>query len=78
MDDIWGSYYLQKKIKNKNFIVFNNASVYQERNNHNLVSDLKNEILGYESTIKFNRENINDYIPQKTKDCIKTYTKLFK
>ena len=78
MDDIWGAYYLQKKVKYKNFIVFNNASVYQERNNHNLVNDLKNEIMGYENTIKFNRENIMNYIPKKTKDCINTYTKLFK
>ena len=58
MDDIWGAYYLQFKLNKKTpFIVFNRASVYQKRNQHNLFTDLKNEMIGYENTIKLNKMN---------------------
>ena len=49
MDDIWGAYYLQAK----GFaVVFNKASVYQERNVHDLVVDMRKEYLGYENNLQ--------------------------
>jgi glycosyltransferase involved in cell wall biosynthesis len=49
MDDIWASYILQAKFPNS--VVYGPASVYQERNKHDLVNDLINEILGYRNSL---------------------------
>jgi hypothetical protein len=49
MDDIWGAYILQQKT-NCN-IVFNRASVYQERNVQDLITNLEKEIIGYRNTM---------------------------
>ena len=48
MDDIWGGYILQQKI-NCN-VVFNKASVYQERNIQDLITNLEKEVIGYRNT----------------------------
>jgi len=45
MDDIWASYYVQALAFKA---VFNRASVYQQRNAHNLTHDMRQEYLGYE------------------------------
>jgi hypothetical protein len=52
MDDIWGAYYLQKFIP-KSSIIFNEASVYQDRNKQDLVLNLEKEILGYRQTLNY-------------------------
>ena len=44
MHDIWASYYLQYKKKTN--IVYFAPSVFQKRNKHNLITDLKNELIG--------------------------------
>jgi len=49
MDDIWGGYYLQAKGFS---VLFNKASVYQERNIHDLVVDMRKEYLGYENNLR--------------------------
>ena len=49
MDDIWAAYYVQAKGCN---VVFGKASVYQERNVHDLVRDMKQEYLGYENNLE--------------------------
>ena len=49
MDDIWASYYLQAKGYRA---VWAKASVYQLRNPHDLVRDMKQEYLGYENNLK--------------------------
>ena len=72
MDDIWGGYYLQKKIK-KPFIVFSNSSVVQKRNDHNFAIDLKNEIVGYLDTLKFINDISNKILPIKTKKALEVY-----
>lgn len=78
MDDIWGGYYMQFKLnKKKPFIIYNNASVYQKRNQHNLVNDLKNEILGYDYTVKLNKNNFIDMLPKDTKNFLKIWKRLF-
>ena len=51
MDDIWASYSVQEKFPNS--VIYNTASVCQERNEHDLVSDLENEIIGYRNTLNF-------------------------
>lgn len=49
MDDIWGAYRL---CETKMDIIYSQASVYQERNIQSPVKNLKDEILGYENTLK--------------------------
>jgi hypothetical protein len=49
MDDIWAAYYLQAKGAT---VVYGKASVYQQRNVHNLVEDMRNEYLGYEHNLE--------------------------
>jgi len=48
MDDIWASYYVQAKGAT---VVFAAPSVVQERNEHDLVADMKREYLGYENNL---------------------------
>jgi hypothetical protein len=51
MDDIWGGYQLQKKFPNS--VIYNKATVYQDRNLQDLITNLENEIIGYRNTIDF-------------------------
>lgn len=44
MDDIWASYVVQKYFVDS--VVYGSASVYQERNVHNLAKDLEQEMIG--------------------------------
>jgi len=46
MDDIFGSYILQKKGFS---VVFGPPTVYQDRNEHDLTIDMKKEYIGYEN-----------------------------
>lgn len=48
MDDIWASYTVREYP-----MVYASASVYQQRNEHNLVNDMRAELLGYEKTMDF-------------------------
>lgn len=49
MDDIWASYNVQEQFPNS--VIYNTASVYQERNEHDVVLDLEKEIVGYRNTL---------------------------
>jgi hypothetical protein len=49
MDDIWGGYLLQKEFRN--CIVYNKATVYQDRNKQDLIKNLESEIIGYRNTM---------------------------
>lgn len=66
MSDIWIAYYITSKGYR---VVYDKANVYQERNKHNLVEDLKQEMLGYEKSLDLinalldNPEKINDFLP---------------
>ncbi len=64
MDDIWASYYVQA-LGYKVF--YDKASVYQQRNVHDLTVDFEKEIMGY----KFNYKLLNDI--SKSPDKISTY-----
>ena len=48
MDDIWGGYVLQHYFPKS--VVYNKASVYQDRNVQDLVTNLEKEIIGYRYT----------------------------
>ena len=78
MDDIWGAYYLQQKLSHLSpFIVFSNSTVTQKRNVHNLITDLKNEVMGYEKTIFFSHNKVENFLPKKTLKLIKLYKNFF-
>lgn len=80
MDDIWAAFYLQAKGFK---VVYGKASVYQKRNEHDLIKDMKNEYLGYENNlsiiedIKTNSENLFKYLPKESIEAFKLYQKHF-
>ena len=80
MDDIWASYYLQSKGYK---VLFNSASVYQERNPHDLTKDMKNEYLGYENNVTLIKELMEDseaiysYLPGKSIRAFDLYKRHF-
>ena len=65
MQDIWAAYYVEA-LGHK--VVYGKASVYQARNEHNLVTDFKNEIMGYLNTHTLVTEplNIKKYVSEKS------------
>ena len=81
MDDIWASFYVQAKGFK---VVYAKPSVYQKRNVHDLIKDMKNEYLGYENNLtlvkdlKTNPENLFKYMPEKSLEAFKLYKKHFK
>ena len=81
MDDIWASYYvLSKGFK----VVYNKASVFQKRNEHDLTKDMLKEFIGYENNLnlikdlKKNSNNINSYIPERSRLAFLRYQTHFK
>jgi hypothetical protein len=80
MDDIWGAYYAQAHGFK---VVFSPASVTQERNNHSIIKDIKDEALGYAHSLdvvlalKQNPNNLFQlpFLPQITKDALNSYLK---
>jgi len=80
MDDIWASYYIESKGYK---VVYNNATVFQERNAHNIIKDLENELIGYKYTEKLlealskDPENIKNFIPPESYEAFKLYQSYF-
>ncbi len=60
MEDIWAAYYVSAK---KYKILYSEPTVFQKRNKHNLLTDFKNEYLGY--TKNFELINIIENNPEK-------------
>jgi hypothetical protein len=81
MDDIWAAFYLQAKGFN---VVFGKASVYQDRNIHDLVRDMKQEYLGYENNLNLVQQliadpkNILTFLPEKSVLAFDIYQRHFK
>jgi hypothetical protein len=78
MDDIWGGYYLQTVFPDS--IIYNQATVYQERNQQDLIINLEKELTGYRHTSKFIQANcsVNEqYIPKETKHFFDVYRSLY-
>ena len=69
MDDIWASFYVTSK---KYRVLYNEPTVYQQRNVHNLIKDFKDEYIGYVNSLKLverlykNPENIYNFLPKKS------------
>ena len=77
MDDIWGGYILQYYFPQS--LVYNKASVYQDRNKQDLITNLENEIIGYRNTLKLLEDlsNFHKYLPEKTLNYYSTYKEMF-
>jgi len=81
MDDIWGSYYAQAKGET---VLYNKATVVQERNVHNYLVDFSKEVDGYLNNTKLigdlikNPESIQSYIPDLSYKALLAYNSLFK
>ena len=69
MDDIWASYYVEAKGYK---VIYHEATVYQARNEHNLIEDMKKEYIGYENNYSLINDLIKDpesivkYLPGRT------------
>lgn len=80
MDDIWAGYYLQA-LGHK--VVYSKASVYQARNEHDLVKDMKGEYLGYENNLSLvqqlqsNPEEISNFLPEEAMKAFEIYRNSF-
>ena len=68
MDDIWGSYIVQKQFPNS--VIYNKPTVYQDRNEQDLVTNLEKEIIGYRNTLNLlhDMKNYYNYFPEKSKE----------
>jgi hypothetical protein len=81
MDDIWAGYYVQGKGM---FPVFGKPSVYQERNVHDLIRDMRAEYLGYEFNLKLVQDLAEDperifwYLPVESARAFDLYRRHFK
>lgn len=73
MDDIWISYIINKLFPNS--IIYNRASVYQDRNIQDLIKNLENEIIGYKHTLDLIEGRFS--LPEKTLECYNLYKKYF-
>ena len=73
MDDIWGSYIVQKEFPGS--VIYNKATVYQDRNEQDLVTNLENEVIGYRNSLKLlnDLDNFRRYFPEKTLEFWNTW-----
>lgn len=79
MDDIWAAFYVQA-LGFK--VVFNKATVYQDRNIHDLTRDMNAEFVGYENnlaiieSLKENPDKIFNFLPKEAIKAFEIYLKL--
>ena len=73
MDDIWASYFVQEKFPNS--VIYNTPSVYQERNEHDIVLDLEREVIGYRNTLKLLEKQYS--LPSEVAQAYEAYQKAF-
>jgi hypothetical protein len=80
MDDIWAAYYIEAKGAK---VIYNKASVYQKRNVHDLVRDMRQEYLGYEYNLPIveglarDPEFLLNYLPGRASWAFQLYKKHF-
>jgi hypothetical protein len=81
MDDIWAAYYVQAKDYR---VVYGKASVFQDRNVHDLTRDMRQEYLGYENNMRIvqelpkNPESLLAYLPGRAAWAFELYKRHFK
>lgn len=73
MDDIWGSYILQKKFPDS--VVYNKATVFQDRNEQDLITNLEKEVIGYRHTKGFIDNDFN--LPEAATKAYNIYRECF-
>jgi hypothetical protein len=79
MDDIWAAYYVLSK---GHRVVYNKATVYQQRNVHNLLEDMKKEYIGYENNLSLiqnlydDSKNIEKFLPERSIHAWDVYKEL--
>jgi hypothetical protein len=78
MDDIWGSYIVQAHFPNA--VVYDVATVFQDRNVQDLVTNLENEVIGYRNTLDFIESDLEyeKFFPEATKKFWDCYRNQFK
>lgn len=78
MDDIWAAYVTQFEFPNS--VIFHKASVWQDRNAHDLSKDLEAELLGYKHNLEFatSPKNWQKFLPEKALKAYEVYIDLFK
>jgi hypothetical protein len=80
MDDIWAAYYVQAKGFR---VIYGKASVYQRRNEHDLIRDMKAEYLGYENNLRLVQDLSHDperilwYLPPDSARAFALYRRHF-
>jgi hypothetical protein len=77
MDDIWGSYIVQKYFPRS--VIYDKATVYQDRNAQDLITNLEKEIVGYRNTLSLIKDldNWETYLPEQARVFFKHYQKAF-
>lgn len=79
-DDIWASYYAQAK---GHCAVYGKPSVYHDRGLRDLIKDMQNEYLGYESNLKITQDlaidskRIERYVSSKATQAFQLYQRHF-
>ena len=79
MDDIWASFYVTSK---KYKVIYNEPTVYQQRNVHNLIKDFKDEYIGYTNSLNLvenlykNSDSIYNFLPKKSSLAFDEWKKL--
>jgi hypothetical protein len=60
-------------------LIYNRASVYQDRNVQDLIVNLEKEIIGYRHTLEFTQNTYtgDNYIPEQTQKFLEIYFKHF-
>lgn len=76
MDDIWAAYVTQFKFPDS--VVFCKASVYQDRNEHDLTKDLEAELLGYKHNAEFvqSPKDWQKFLPEESLKAYDIYKSL--
>lgn len=76
MDDIWAAYVTQFSFPDS--VVYCKASVYQERNPHDLTKDLEAELLGYKHNAEFvvSKNDWKKFLPDAAIKAYDVYTKI--
>ena len=79
MEDIWASYYVTSK---NHKVIYDEPTVFQLRNKHNLIKDFEDEYLGYKKNMELinslikNPENIHNFLPKKTSKAFDEWKKI--
>lgn len=73
MDDIWGGYIMQHYFPGS--VIYNKATVYQDRNEQDLITNLENEILGYRRTLELLEDlpNWRSILPPESLKFVEIY-----